>query len=59
MSEEGEKIEEVGGVPKLWWASLSVISELSFMTKNEPLECLEQSNDALGKFLTVISTESE
>ena len=29
------------------------------MTKKEPLECLEQSNAALGKFLTVISTESE
>ena len=59
MSEEGEKIEEVGGVPKLWWASLSIISELPFMSKKEPLECLEHSNAALGKFLTVISTGSE
>ena len=59
MSEEGEKIEEVGGVPRLWWASLSIISELPFMSKKEPLECLEQSNAAWGKFRTVISTGSE
>lgn len=59
MSEQGEKTDEVGGVPKLWWASLTIISELPFMTKKQPLECLEQSNAALGKFLTVNSTGSE